>query len=228
MAAGLAVLLALPAPAAGAQAAPAGFPLSPPATYVTDVAESEDTQARVQDDLKASLLAGLRRFDWELAGGAFTADFEGRFPRPGQGRAVADPTLAIRRYAADELQPLGRGALLDVLRAHVDDWVSVDRAAWQTFEFLLAPDRDHAFALVHLQLGGPDAAGARSVLNATVAVELVDAAGGGWRIRRLDTVAATRVSNPAGRSWTSPTRSACTSTAPRRTSGSGRTPRTAA
>ena len=198
VAAGLAVLHALPAPAAATQAEPAGFPLAPPATYVTDVAESEDTQSRVQDDLKASLLAGLRRFDWELAGDAFTADFEGRFPRPGQGRAVADHTLAIRRYAADGLAALGRDALLGALRAHVDDWVSVDRAAWQTFEFLLAPARDRAFALVHLQLGGPDAAGARAVLNATVAVELIDSAEGGWRIRRLDTVTATRVSNPAG------------------------------
>ena len=198
VAAGLAVLHALPALAAAAQSASAPFPLSPPETYVTDVAESEETQSRAQDDLKASLLAGLRRFDWELAGGALTADFEGRFPRPGQGRAVADATLAIRRYAPDELQPLGRGALLDVLRAHVDDWVSVDRAAWQMFEFLLAPDRDGAYALAHVQLGGPDAGGARTVLNATVAVELVHAAGGGWRIRRLDTVTATRVSNPAG------------------------------
>ena len=198
VAAGLAVLHALPAFAAGAQSAPAPFPLAPPETYVTDVAVSEETQSRVQDDLNASLIAGLRRFDWGLAAGALTADFEGRFPLPGQGTAVADHALAIRRYAADGLAPLGRDALLGVLRAHVDAWVSVDRAAWQMFEFLLAPERDRAFALAHFQLGGPAADGARTVLNATVAVELVDAADGGWRIRRLDVVDATRVSNPAG------------------------------
>ncbi len=197
VAAGLAVLYALPTPADGAQSDPSGFPLAPPTSYVTDVAESEDTQSRVQDDLQASLLAGLRRFDWTLAGSAFTPDFEGRFPRPGQGRVVADSTLAIRRYVADGLAPLGRDALLAALRAHVDAWVSVDRAAWQMFEFLLAPDRQRAFALAHVQLGGPDAVGARSVFNATLAVELVAAADSGWRIRRLDTVTATRVSNPA-------------------------------
>ena len=198
VAAGLAVLHALPAFAAGAQSAPAPFPLAPPETYVTDVAVSEETQSRVQDDLQASLIAGVRRFDWGLAAGALTADFEGRFPLPGQGTAVADHALAIRRYAGDGLAPLGRDALLGVLRAHVDAWVSVDRAAWQMFEFLLAPERDRAFALAHFQLGGPAADGARTVLNATVAVELVDAADGGWRIRRLDVVDATRVSNPVG------------------------------
>ena len=197
VAAGLAVLHALPAFPAGPQSAPPPFPLAPPATYVTDVGVSEETQSRVQDDLKATLLAGVRRFDWALAAGAFTADFEGRLPRPDQGRTVADHALTIRRYAADGLAPLGRDALLGALRAHVDAWVSVDRAAWQMFEFLLAPDRDRAFARAHLQLGGPDAAGARSVLNATVAVELVEVAEGAWRIHRLDTVAATRVSNPS-------------------------------
>ena len=198
VAAGLAVLHALPALAAGTQSDPPGFPLSPPATYVTDVAESEETQSRVQDDMKASLLAGMRGFDWELAGGALTADFEGRFPRPEQGRAVADHTLAIRRYAADGLAPLDRSAMLDVLRAHVDDWVSVDRAAWQMFEFLLAPDRRRAFASSTRSSAAPARPGPAPCSTPPSPVELAHAADRGWRIRRLDLVEATRVSNPAG------------------------------
>lgn len=195
VAAGLAALALSPAFAAAGRSVPAPFPLAPPERYVTDADVSEAVQSRVQDDLQASLLAGVRRFDWRLAAGAFTEDFQGRFPRPGQGRAVADDALAIRRYAADELAPLGRDGLLAALRAHVDSWVVVDRAAWRAFEFLLAPDRDRAFARVHLQLGGPDAAGARSVVDATVAVELVASPSAGWLIRRLDTVDAVRVRN---------------------------------
>lgn len=195
-AAGLAALALSPAFAAAGRSVPAPFPLAPPERFVTDADVSETVQSRVRDDVQASLLAGVRRFDWRLAAGAFTEDFQGRFPHPGQGRAVPDDALAIRRYAADELAPLGRDELLAALRAHMDSWVAVDRAAWRAFEFLLAPARDRAFARVHLQLGGPDASGARALVDATVTVELVESRPAGWRIRRLDTVDAVRVRNP--------------------------------
>ena len=196
--AGLLVLLGLAAAPAEAQvAAEASFPLAPPARYVTDFDVSEQTQSDVQDSLKSTLLAGIRRFDWALAASALSGEFRGRFPAPEQGRAVDGGALTIHRYAPDALAPLDRDGLLAALRAHVETWVSVDRASWQMFEFLLAPDGERAFARAHVQLGGPDRDRARSVIEATVATELVKTGAETWQIRRLDVTDAFRVSNPS-------------------------------
>ena len=196
--AGLLVLLGLAAAPAEAQvAAEASFPLAAPARYVTDVDVSEETQSRVQDSLKSTLLAGIRRFDWALAASALSGDFRGRFPAPGQGRVVGDEALTIHRYEPNALEPLDGDGLLAALRAHVEPWVAVDRASWQMFEFLLAPDGEHAFARAHVQLGGPDRDRGRSVVEATVAAELVKVGADSWQIRRLDVADVFRVDNPS-------------------------------
>ena len=194
----LGMLLALAAgPAAAQVAGEEAFPLDPPARYVTDVDVSEETQSAVQASLRSTLIAGLRRFDWELAASAVTDDFRGRFPAPDDGGAVGDDLLDIRRYEPDQLPVLDRDGLLAALRAHVEPWVAVDRASWHAFEFLLSADGRGAFARAHLQLGGADQHRARTVVEATVAAELVKTAPEAWRIHRLDLTDGFRAHNPA-------------------------------
>ncbi len=194
----LAALLYLTAARVEAQpGGEAGFPLIPPARHVTDVDVSEETQSAVAGSLKQTFIAGLRRFDWELAASALTDDFRGRFPGPADGRAVADELLDIRRYPPDELAVLDRDGMLAVLRANVEPWVAVDRASWHAFEFLLAPGGDAAFVRTHLQFGGADRQRARTVLEVTAAAEVVKADAGAWRIRRLDVTDGFRAHNPA-------------------------------
>lgn len=190
---------------AGAGQAPVAdqqrFPLTPPERYVSDIAVSEDVQTIVQKSLTATFVDGVRSFDWERAARGLSADFRGRFPRPEQGRPVEDAVLSIRRYEAAGLEVLGRDGILEAIRAHVASWTSVERASWHAFEFLLEPDGKRAFAKVHLELGGPGAGGERSVVNATLAVQVVEAGGnqaGGnqWEIRRLELLDGRRVENP--------------------------------
>lgn len=172
------------------------FPLAPPERYVTDIAVSEDVQTVVQKSLKATFVDGLRTFDWERAARGLAADFRGRFPRPEQGRAVEDDVLSIRQYGPGGLQVVDRDGFLKTLRAHVGSWTSIERASWHTFEFLLDSGRKRAFAKAHIELGGPGSAGERSVVNATIAVEVVEAARTQWEIRRLDLIEGMRVENP--------------------------------
>ena len=184
-------------PAAAQDSAADSFPLNPPQRYVTDVDVSEETQSVVQDRLGSTFIAGLRRFDWELAASALTADFRGRFPAPDDGRPVDDDLLDVRRYEPDELAVVDRAGLLAALRAHVEPWVAVDRASWHAFEFLLAPDGGRAFVRTHLQFGGADRHRARTVLEVTAAAEVVQTDADVWRIRRLDITDGFRVRNPA-------------------------------
>ena len=172
------------------------FPLTPPERYITDIATSEDVQSVVQNSVKATLLSGLRSFDWERVRQGLSPDFLGRFPVLQDGRAIDDDLLTIRRYESGGLDVLDTDRFVETLRAHVGSWVSVERASWDVFEFLLEPTRTRAFARVHLQLGGPDRTGRRSVIDATLAVQFVEVTGGQWAIRRLDLVDATRVENP--------------------------------
>ena len=162
------------------------FPLNPPARYVTDVDVSEETQSVVAASLQQTFISGVRRFDWELAATALSDDFRGRFPAPHDGYAVPDARLEIRRYPPEPLAVLDRDGLLAALRAHVAPWVAVDRASWHAFEFLLEPDGERAFVRTHLQFGGADRTGARSVLEVTAAAEVVQAEADAWQIRRLD------------------------------------------
>ncbi|PYR47262.1 MAG: hypothetical protein DMF89_19455 [Acidobacteria bacterium] len=172
------------------------FPLTAPKRYVSDVAASEDMQSVVQKSLKSTFIAGIRSYDWERTARALSPDFRGRFPRPGDGHAVDDDLLRIRQYEPEALEVVDREGLVDTLRAHVGAWTSIERASLNTFEFLLEPNRDRAFAKVHFELGGPNPGGGRSVVNATIAVGVVRVAGGEWQIRRLDIVEAMRVDNP--------------------------------
>ena len=194
--AGWVALAGAPA-ASGAQAARSAPALVPtPDRFVTDVTESEAALEVVQRSIDASLIAGLRAFDWATVAGGLTDQFRGRFPEPGAGSAVEDSGLEIRRYAPAATEPLGREGFLTVLRGHTDAWTAVERASWHAFEFLLEPAGDRAFVKAHLQLGGPGPEGARSVLDGTVHALVVEVAPGDWRIYRLDVVEATAVRNP--------------------------------
>ena len=171
----------------GASVAQAQAPLvRDPQRFVTDVTESEAVLEAVQGSIDATLIAGLRAFDWETASEGLSAQFRGRFPDPDAGRSVGDGRLAIRRFGQDDSEPLGREAFLAVLRRHTSGWTAVERASWHAFEFLLEPVRDRAVVKAHLELGGPDPAGARSVLHATVHAVVVDAGPGRWRLDRLE------------------------------------------
>ena len=173
------------------------FPLTAPERYITDVATSEDTQARVERSLRSTFLDGVRSLDWERAALGLAPDFRGRFPHPQQGRIVDDDTLLIRRYEVDGLELIGREQFLNTLRSFVGSWISVDRASWHAFEFFLHPAKKRAFTKAHFQLGGPSASGARTVLDATVVAEVVETATSAWRIERLDIEGAIRVRNPS-------------------------------
>ena len=175
------------------QNAAEGFPLAPIGRHVTDVAVSEDTQSAVQKSIKSGFLEPFRSFDFERAARAFTDDFRGRFPRPDQGLVVDDDRLSIREYEPDTLEVVGRDRIVQALQAHVASWTSIERASWNAFEFLLEPNRKRAFTKVHLQFAGPGPAGERAVLDATIAVQVIEAATGQWEIRRLDLVEGMRV-----------------------------------
>ena len=182
---------------AGALAAQPEFDLvAAPARFVTDVTESEAALAAVQRSLDDTLIAGLRTFDWATVAGGLSEDFRGRFPQPDAGRVVADGRLAVRRYGGAASEPLDRAAFLALLRRHTAGWTAVERASWHAFEFLLEPARDRAFVKAHLQIGGADPAGSRSVLDATVHARVTDAPSGRWRLERFDVVEATAVRNP--------------------------------
>ena len=186
-------------PAAGQTPADrdAPFPIAPPDPFVTEIETSEDTHDVAQDSITSTFVAGVRRFDWTAAADSLAPGFRARFPGPHDGTPVEDDRLHIRRYAPDRLPVLDRDRFLEALRAHADTWTSMERASWHTFEFLLHPDRTRAFARAHMELGGPGPEGQRSVLNATVAVELVRASGPDrWQIARLDLEEGVRVENP--------------------------------
>lgn len=201
LAAGLSVLLGFLTPdrhVGHAQVADSEpFPLTPPESYITDIATSEDIQSVVQNSVKATFLVGLRSFDWGRVRQGLSPDFLGRFPDLQDGRAIDDNRLTVRRYEPGGLDVLDADGFIETLITHVGSWVAVERVSWNAFEFLLEPTRTRAFARVHLQLAGPDAAGLRSVIDATLAIQFVETPSGQWVVRRLDLVDATRVENPS-------------------------------
>ena len=195
VAASLALVGALAASGASVEQAAPDL-VADPDEFVTDITASEAALEAVQASIDATLLAGLRAFDWETAAEGLAGEFRGRFPEPGAGRAVGDGRLAVRRYAQAATEPLGREAFLAALRRHTSGWTAVERASWHAFEFLLEPGRDRAVVKAHLELGGPDPASARSVLHATVHAGVVETWPGQWRLDRLEVVEATAVRNP--------------------------------
>ncbi len=182
---------------AGAQPAqPESDLVAAPEQFVTDVAQSEAALEAVQRSLDDTLIAGVRAYDWATAASGLSAGFRGRFPEPAGGRVVADGRLAVRRYGPAASAPLDGAAFLAAVRRHTAGWTAVERASWHAFEFLLEPARDRAFVKAHLQIGGPDPAGARAVLDATVHARVSRAPSGRWRVERFDVVEATAVRNP--------------------------------
>ena len=183
---------------AWAQTAPAAeFPLAPPARFITDVEVSEDLQVLVDESIASTFVSGVRNFDWQRAAGALSSDLRARFPRPEDGIVVEDDTLRIRKYEGTDLDVLDRAGLLEGLRAHVSSWTAIERASWHVFEFLAEPDRQRAYLKAHLELGGPEPGGERSVLNATIVAEVVATSEDRWLIERLDLEEGMRVENPA-------------------------------
>ena len=165
--------------------------------YVTDISIAEEVLAVVQKSITSAFLDGVRDFDWQRAARGLSPDFLGRFPTPDDGRAIDDASLVIRRYEATDLGMQRRDQFLETLRLHTASWTSVERASWQVFAFLLEPSRDRAFAKVHLQLGGPGSAGQRTVVDATLEVQVVEVATGEWVISQLDFIEGSRVHNPS-------------------------------
>lgn len=182
---------------AWAQPAPAEFPLAPPARFITDVEISEELQVLVEESIASTLVSGVRNFDWQRAADALSSDFRARFPRPEDGIVIEDDKLRIRKYEGTDLDVLDRAGFLESLRAHVSSWTAVERASWHVFEFLAEPDGQRAYLKAHLELGGPESGGERSVLNATIVVEVVVASEDRWLIERLDLEEGIRVENPA-------------------------------
>ena len=182
---------------AWAQPAPAEFPLAPPARFITDVEISEELQVLVEESIASTLVSGVRNFDWQRAADALSSDFRARFPRPEDGIVIEDDKLRIRKYEGTDLDVLDRAGFLESLRAHVSSWTAVERASWHVFEFLAEPDGQRAYLKAHLELGGPESGGERSVLNATIVVEVVVASEDRWLIERLDLEEGMRVENPA-------------------------------
>lgn len=171
--------------------------LVPPVQFVTDITVSEDTLTVVQERVNATLLDGVRAFDWGKVAEGLSEDFRGTFPAPDQGRAVKDHRLVIRQYSPDDLGSLDRDEFLNVLRAYTSSWTSVERASWKVSEFLLEPTLDRAFLKVHLQLGGPDSTGARSVLDATITVHVRKVTPGGWTVAGVEFIDGTTVYKPS-------------------------------
>ncbi|MBI3268176.1 MAG: VCBS repeat-containing protein [Planctomycetes bacterium] len=170
--------------------------LSRPTEFVTDIERSEALADQVGAQIKATFLAGLKRGSWEAVADALTPDFVGAFPGPDGGQAVPDRGLAIRRYVSEGLPPLDRAGFVSVLRAQVQAWSHLERANWRTYEFLLDPSEQRAYARIHFQLGGPRPEGGRGYVDTSVEVELVAAAEDAWKLRRLALLEGNRVESP--------------------------------
>lgn len=196
IAGGLLTLVWVPCapPAAADDPAPAATPLiTPPAEFVTNLERSEETCDQAMGSVKSTFLKGLRCGDAKLLGAGLTDDFVGRFPAPAGGAAEPDPDLAIRRYRSDGLPDLDRPAFVALLQAHIQGWTMVERAGWQTFEFLLDPGSSRAYAQVHFRFGGRRPDGSRADVQATVQAQVVGAGPGTWKIRRLALVEGFRI-----------------------------------
>ena len=191
MPAGVVTVVAGQTPAAGAPGQ-----VIPPTEFVTDITISEDALSVVERSLETLFLDGVRRFDWAQVAESLTEEFGGAFPGAEEGRLVDDPTLSIRRYGSTDRAWLDRSDFVEVLRRQTETWTSVERASWQTFEFLLEPTHDRAFLKGHLQLGGPDPTGARSLMDLTVDARVVGAGPDRWEFERFVVVEGTSVHNP--------------------------------
>ncbi len=169
-----------------------------PAAWVTDIAVSEDASGVVAKAWKASMVKGLQTFDWELVRAGLTDDCAARFPRPDEGRAVPDASLAIRELHGSDAALRGPDELVETLRAHVESWTVVERAKAKFFEFLLAEDRESAFGLAHFKLAGPRVGGGRAELHATLRTSWRRVEGA-WRLAAVELEEGHTLAAPAAR-----------------------------
>jgi hypothetical protein len=157
-----------------------------PTDFETDVSISEDVLAVVLGRLRQTFLAGVRTFDWSLAAEGLSDQFLGTFPEPLQGSIVDDDGLLIRQYGSSDLQWFGQREFLSVISRHTESWTSVERSYLKVTEFFLEPTFDRAFLKGHLQLGGSDSTGTRSVLDSTISVTAALGPSGQWQLERFD------------------------------------------
>jgi hypothetical protein len=157
--------------------------LKRPTEYVRDYVHVENVHDEATGKVKKTFLMGMKTLDWTLAASGMSADFRGRFPAPDGGKEVPDGLVKLRRYGPEGLPELKKEAFLDVMKAHLAGWSSVDRSVWRTFEFLLAPDEKSAYLSVHFQLAGRRPDGSRTDLTATVRALLVKE--DEWRVREF-------------------------------------------
>ena len=175
---------------------PARLP-DPPTRFVSDIAVSERVSSEVQATLSDTLVAGSRQRDWRRVARGLSPDFAGRFPRPGAGAEIPDARLDIERYVPTRGAPLDATGLTEAMAAHVAGLVEVERASWHASRFLLRPDHRRAYVEGHFQLAGADARGRRTVVDATLALDVVASPTGPWRVSRLELQDGQRVSSDA-------------------------------
>ena len=104
------------------------FPLVPPAPGAADPELVRETAQQLERDLTRSLLAGLAARDPELVARAFTPGVLARLPGPQDGRLVADPHFAARRYETPVPHVSRRGKIVQRLLEHLGPWTAVERA----------------------------------------------------------------------------------------------------
>jgi hypothetical protein len=164
-----------------------------PADFVRDVNVSESAYDVANPAVKKTFLRGLRERNWDMVADSLAPGFRAAFPAPDEGTRIPDPEISVREYRPGGLPVRDAGGFLAVMRAHIDGWVSVDRAAWRPFEFLLDPGGRAAYVAAHFQLAGRKEGGGRADLTGVVRARIVSDDGKAWALERLALVEAWRV-----------------------------------
>ncbi|NUN49176.1 MAG: VCBS repeat-containing protein [Candidatus Brocadiae bacterium] len=163
-----------------------------PATWVTDIGQSEAASDRVGGAVKSAFIRALREQDRDKVRASVTSDFLARFPGADDGREVPDATMLIRDYPPGPYPDMQVDAFFAAVESHLQGVSFVERTTWRTYEFLVEPDGSRAVAKVHFQLAGPMPDGTRRDLVASVGIEAV-ATGDTWKLRRLEWLEGTRI-----------------------------------
>ena len=163
--------------------------LRTPSPFVRDIDRVEDGQKAIGKAVKASVIAGVRRRDWAQVARGLTADFEARFPAPGEGEKVEDAALDLHELAVGT-DPIGKQAFIDRLKAWFGGLASIERARWSNYQVLLDPGGKLAFVAAHVSFAGVGETSRRLEWQGSVKTEAV-LDGSGWRLRRLAVVEGT-------------------------------------
>ena len=154
-----------------------------PTEHVTDIAVSEEFAGLVQKDLKRSLVQGLRTRNWQRVEDAFDAGLVAGLPAADALRTGTTAGAVVLDWPGAARADLDRAAVVGLLRAGVEDWVSVDRAKLKLYRFLLGTSRQEAYGAAHLLLAGRLPDGRRTELHGDVELGLVQDGLEPWRIR---------------------------------------------